>query len=60
MVVFTDRAQGFTRYDEGLLVNIDRFTGDDWKGAGEGYMRTINNTFKFKIGLVPKDKHIER
>ena len=34
MVVFTDRPQGFTTYDDDLLINIDRLAGDDYKGVG--------------------------
>jgi len=34
LVVFTDRAQGFTLYDDSLLVNIDRLANDDYKGVG--------------------------
>ena len=60
LVVFTDRAQGLTVFDNSLLVNIDRLTSDDYKGVGEGYTRMINNTFKFKVGLVEKDSHVER
>lgn len=58
MVVFTDRAQGVTLYDQSLLVNIDRLAGDDYKGAGEGYNKQINNTFKFKIGLIDSQSKV--
>jgi hypothetical protein len=60
MIVFTDRAQGVTLYDQSLLVNIDRLAGDDYKGVGEGYNKQINNTFKFKIGLIDKQSNLER
>lgn len=60
MVVFTDRAQGITLFDHSLLVNIDRLAGDDYKGVGEGYNKQINNTYRFRIGVVEKDTHIER
>jgi hypothetical protein len=60
MIVFTDRAQGLTLYDESLLINIDRLAGDDYKGVGEGYNKQISNTFKFKVGIIAKDNNIER
>ena len=58
LVVFTDRAQGLTVYDNSLLINIDRLVSDDYKGVGEGYTRAINNTFKFKIAHTSKDNFI--
>ena len=60
LVVFTDRAQGFTLYDDSLLVNIDRLAGDDYKGVGEGYSFLVHNTFRFKIGLLAKNDFSER
>lgn len=60
LVVFTDRAQGITQYDESFLINIDRLTGDDYKGVGEGYSYQIQNTFKHKIAIVDKKSFVER
>lgn len=34
LVIFTDRAQGLAQYDSSYLINIDRLTGDDYKGVG--------------------------
>jgi hypothetical protein len=58
MVVFTDRPQGFTTYDEDLLINIDRLVGDDYKGVGEGYTKQISNRFKHRIGIIGKNENI--
>lgn len=58
--MFTDRAQGFAQYDNSYLINIDRLTGDDYKGVGEGYFYQIQNTFYHKIGIVSSSNHIER
>ena len=63
MLVFTDRAQGVTVYDNSLLVNIDRLTYDDYKGVGEGYMHMINQTYKMKVAMLDSkdsDNHVER
>lgn len=58
MVVFTDRPQGFTTYDDDLLINIDRLAGDDYKGVGEGFTKQINNTFKHRIAIVPENENV--
>lgn len=50
--MFTDRAEGFTTYDDDILVNIDRLAYDDFKGVGEGYTRQIKNTFRHKVALI--------
>ena len=60
MVVFTDRPQGFTTYDDDLLINIDRLAGDDYKGVGEGFTKQITNTFKHRIAIVPESENIQR
>lgn len=60
MVVFTDRAQGVTKYDNALLINIDRLASDDYKGVGEGYFNAVRNSFRHRIGLVSKDSYVER
>jgi hypothetical protein len=60
IVIFTDRAQGFTTFDNDLLINIDRLAGDDYKGVGEGYSQQINNTFKHRIALLSSNDNIER
>jgi hypothetical protein len=59
-VIFTDRAQGFAQYDNAYLINIDRLSGDDYKGVGEGYNYLFDNVFQHKIGLVSKSSAIER
>jgi hypothetical protein len=59
-VIFTDRAQGFTQYDNSYLINIDRLTGDDYKGVGEGYSYVVDNVFTHKIAIVSKSSNIER
>jgi hypothetical protein len=60
MILFTDRAAGFTQYDTSFLLNIDRLTGDDYKGVGEGYNYQIMNTFRYKLALVNDTDFIER
>lgn len=59
-MIFTDRAQGFTQYDNSYLINIDRLAGDDYKGVGEGFFHQIQNTFSHRIGVVGKDEFVER
>lgn len=60
LVIFTDRAQGFTQYDNAYLINIDRLSGDDYKGVGEGYNYLFDYVFQHRIGLVSKSSSIER
>lgn len=60
MILFTDRAAGFTQYDKSFLLNIDRLAGDDYKGVGEGYYYQVMNTFRYKLGLVADTDFIER
>ena len=57
MVLFTDRAQGVTLYDGSLLINIDRLTGDDYKGVGEGYFQQIDLIYRHRIALVDRNSY---
>jgi len=60
MILFIDRAAGFTQFDKSFLLNIDRLAGDDYKGVGEGYSYQVLNTFRYKLGLVADSDFIER
>lgn len=60
MLFFTDRAQGVAAFENGLLINFDRLAMDDGKGVGEGYSRSIQNTFHYKFAVVKEKFDLER
>ena len=57
---FTDRAQGVASFEKDLLINFDRLAMDDGKGVGEGYSKTMNNTFRYKFALISNQDDTER
>lgn len=60
LLFFTDRAQGVASFERDLLINFDRLAMDDGKGVGEGYTKTVNNTFRYKFALISNQDDTER
>lgn len=60
MTFFTDRALGVSSFDKDMLINFDRLAQDDGKGVGEPYMKTNENTWRFKFALVSAKNNMER
>lgn len=61
MLVSLDRAEGVAIYEQdSLLMNIDRLTTDDGKGAAEGYGYIIKNVFRHKIAITKATDDLER
>ena len=61
LVVFTDRSQGVSIYEDNeIIVNIDRLTFEDGKGVGESYTISANHNMRHKIGVVSATDDIER
>ena len=57
---FTDRAQGVAAFQKDLLINFDRLAMDDGKGVGEGYSKTVNNTWRYKFAIISNQDDSER
>lgn len=55
-----DRAQGVSLYDGAFIFNVDRLAGDDYKGAGEGYMFQESHVYSQKFAVVSIKDDIER
>lgn len=56
-----DRAEGVAIYSNNtMLLNIDRITAEDGKGAAEGYQFIAKSIFRHKVGLVDAKNDIER
>jgi hypothetical protein len=61
MLVSLDRAEGVAIYDkDSLLMNIDRITTDDGKGAADVYNYIIRNIFRHRVAIVKVTDDLER
>jgi|JI6StandDraft_1071083.scaffolds.fasta_scaffold01273_18 hypothetical protein len=61
LVVSNDRAQGIAlQGNNTLLINLDRYTGEDRRGAGEGYNFIIRGIYRHRIAITGPNDDIER
>lgn len=61
MLVSLDRAEGVAIYEQdSLLMNLDRLTEDDGKGAGESYSYVIKNVFRHRVAITKVKDDLER
>lgn len=61
LVVSNDRAQGVAlQGNNSLLINLDRYTAEDRRGAGEGYTYIIRGFYRHRITVTSPASDIER